>query len=90
MTLPSGHVRVWSLLTASVALPTQESGQQLLMGLQGLHDFIQCPQPHLQISELQGAGMQNVWWSEEVSGDLTGMAPQPPDGTLSGARVLQN
>ena len=39
MTLPSGHVRVWSLLTTSVALPTQESGQQLLMGLQGPHDL---------------------------------------------------
>ena len=50
----------------------------------------QCPQPHLQISELQGAGMQNVWWSEEVCGDPTGMAPQPPERTLSGIGVLQN
>ena len=46
MTLSSEHVRVWSLLTSSAALPTssaalptQESGQQLLMGLQGPHDL---------------------------------------------------
>lgn len=90
MTLSSEHVRVWSLLTSSAALPTQESGQQFLMGLQGPHDLYPVSQPHLQISELQGAGMQNAWWSEEVRGDPIGMAPQPPDGTLSGAGVLQN